>query len=321
MNSTLPDETHVLQCSFLTYYEMKKTTALTAISVTVTIWNGILLVVALIANGLVCTAILINSDLRKRTSNTLLLLLSMSDFFVGLAVQPMYFIRRLLELHDRYVCWVLVTYRVLWHLSIGTSFLILCFISCERYIALFFAFKYKQIISTTRILFFTGFFVISWTLFVISRFLGVESGKYYTAATSFIIIFVTIIIFVYFRIYRLALRHHSQIHSLHQNASTVAKERKVTKTTAYIIGSVLLCYSPLLISLVAVKFFEDKLFHYYVFPITDCMVFCNSTLNPLIYCWRNAELRRCIARLTGIKAREEISWCSGGVQEIKGAVS
>ena len=303
------NETNEIQCLFLTYHEMRKTTALTAMSVTVSVWNGMLLVVALVANGLVCTAILSNNELRLRTSNTLLLLLSMSDFFVGFAVQPMYLLRRLLELHDRYICWVMVTYRVLWHLSIGTSFLILCFIACERYIALFFTFKYKQIITIPRLLLFTGFFVASWTLFVISRFLGLTTDKYYAAATSFIIIFVAIVIFVYVRIYRLAQRHHSQIHCMHQHSSAIARESKVTKTTAYIVGSVLLCYSPLLVSLVAVKFFEPKVFHYYVFPVTDCMVFCNSSLNPLIYCWRNTDLRRCIAKQLGIKfGGENVFW-------------
>ena len=288
---------------------MKKTTALIAMSVAVTVWNGMLLLVALVANGLVCIAILKNNELRLKTSNTLLLLLSMSDFFVGFAVQPMYLLRRLLELQDRYICLVMVIYRVLWHLSIGTSFLILCFIACERYIALFFTFKYNQIITVSRLILFTGFFVASWTLFVISRFLGLTTGKYYATATSFIIIFVAIIIFVYVRIYRLARRHHSQIHCIPQHSSTMARESKVTKTTAYIVGSVLTCYSPLLVSLVAVKFFPAEVFHYYVFPVTDCMVFCNSSLNPLIYCWRNADLRRCVVKLLKIQVgRDNLFW-------------
>ncbi|KAL9959806.1 hypothetical protein ACROYT_G033162 [Oculina patagonica] len=295
-----------IQCLFLIYHEMKKTKPLITMSVIVSVWNGMLLIVALVANGLVCAAILKNSELRSRASNTLLLLLSMSDFFVGFAVQPLYLLRRLLELQDRYICWVMVSYRVLWHLSIGSSFLILCFVACERYIALFFTFRYNQIITISRLVLFTAFFVASWTLFVISRFLGLSTGKYYATATSFIILFVSIIIFVYIRIYRLARRHHSQICCMQSaQSSTIARESKVTKTTAYIVGAVLICYSPLLIALVAVKFFDDKIFHYYVFPVTDCMVFCNSALNPLIYCWRNADLRRCIGRLLGIGVRRE----------------
>lgn len=283
---------------------MKQTKSLITMSVIVSVWNGLLLVVALVANGLVCAAILKNSELRSRASNTLLLLLSTSDFFVGFAVQPLYLLRRLMELQDRYICWVIVSYRVLWHLSIGTSFLILSFVACERYIALFHTFKYNEIITISRLVLFTGFFVASWTLFVISRFLGLSTEKYYAAATSFIILIVSVIIFVYIRIYRLARRHQSQISVMSSTqSSTIVRESKVTKTTAYIVGAVLICYSPLLISLVAVKFFDDKLFHYYVFPVTDCMVFCNSALNPLIYCWRNTDLRRCIRRMVGIRNR------------------
>ena len=293
-----------IQCLFLIYHEMKQTNSLKTMSVIVSVWNGLLLVVALVANGLVCAAILKNSELRSKASNTLLLLLSMSDFLVGFAVQPLYLLRRLLELQERFICWVIVSYRVLWHLSIGTSFLILSFVSCERYIALFYTFKYNEIITVSRLVLFTGLFVASWTLFVISRFLGLSTGGYYAAATSFIILIVSVIIFVYIRIYRLARRHHSQINVMFSTqTTTIARESKVTKTTAYIVGAVLICYSPLLISLVAVKFFDDKLFHYYVFPVTDCMVFCNSALNPLIYCWRNTDLRRCIGRMVGFRSR------------------
>ena len=296
-----------IQCLFLIYHETQQTKSLITMSVIVSVWNGLLLVVAVVANGLVCAAILKNSELRSRASNTLLLLLSMSDFLVGFAVQPLYLLRRLLEMQDRYICWVMVSYRVLWHLSIGTSFLILSFVACERYIALFHTFKYNEIITISRLVLFTGFFVASWTLFVISRFLGLSTGKYYAAATSFIILFVSVIIFIYIRIYRLARRHHSQISVMSTaQSTTIGREGKFTKTTAYIVGAVLICYSPLLISLVAVKFFEDKLFHFYVFPVTDCMVFCNSSLNPLIYCWRNADLRRCIGRMLAIRSKRDM---------------
>ena len=285
----------LIQCLFLTYHKIEKTKSLITLSVIVSVWNGILFGVALVANGLVCTAILKHRELRLKASNTLLLLLSLSDFCVAFAVQPLYTLRRYLELQERYHCWVMLCYRVLWHLSIGTSFLILFFIACERYIALFYTFKYKEIITVPRLVIFTGVFVASWAIFVISRFFGLSTAQYYTAAISFIITFVTFIIFVYIRIFRLARRHHFQIsRMLMAQSSMIARESKITKTTAYIVGAVLTCYSPLLISLVAVKFFDDKIFHYYVFPVTDCFVFSNSALNPLIYCWRNSDLRRCI---------------------------
>ncbi|XP_022802269.1 D(1)-like dopamine receptor [Stylophora pistillata] len=295
-----------IQCSFLIYHKIEKTDSLTTVSVVASVWNGMLFPVALAANGLVCTAILKHRELRVRASNTLLLLLSMSDFFVAFAVQPLYTLRRFLELKERYICWVMLSYRVLWHLSIGTSFIILFVIACERYIALFYTFKYKQIITVPRLVIFTGVFVASWTIFVISRFFGLSTAQYYTAAISFIVTYVTFIIFVYIRIFRLARRHHFQISStLTAQSSTTARESKITKTTAYIVGAVLTCYSPLLMSLVAVKFFDDKIFHYYVFPVTDCFVFCNSALNPLIYCWRNSDLRQCIRMLLQFCERKE----------------
>lgn len=60
------------QCLFLTYPEIKKSKVLIVMFVTLSIWNGILLLFALVANALVCTAILKSKELRIRTSNTLL---------------------------------------------------------------------------------------------------------------------------------------------------------------------------------------------------------------------------------------------------------
>lgn len=80
----------LIQCLFLTYHKIEKTKSLITLSVIVSVWNGILFGVALVANGLVCTAILKHRELRVRASNTLLLLLSMSDFCVAFAVQPLY---------------------------------------------------------------------------------------------------------------------------------------------------------------------------------------------------------------------------------------
>ena len=306
----IPNNNTELQCLFLTYYEMNKTPALVTIYIAASVWNIFLLMTAIIANGFVCTAIVTNHELRT-TWNTLIGVLSVSDFLVAATVQPLYLVRRLMELQERYRCWVVVTYRVLWHLSIGTSFLVLCLIACERYIALFFTFKYKQLVTISRILYLTGFLVASWTVFVISRFIGLQNETYYAAATCFIVVFIGVITVAYVRIFKLARRHHTQIGVMSvETSSKIAREQKLTKTTAYIVGSVLTCYSPLLISIVTMKFFSEEIFHYYVFPITDCMVFCNSSLNPLIYCWRNAELRRRIAKLL-MTARFSISLQKG----------
>ena len=78
-----------------------------------------------------------------------------------------------------------------------------------------------------------------------------------------------------------------------------AKESKALKTTVYVVGAVVMCFMPVVIILLVASFLmvsnswsQSWLSNMGVFvpTVRTCGVL-NSLLNPLIYCWRQREMR------------------------------
>ncbi|CAH3135645.1 unnamed protein product [Pocillopora meandrina] len=68
------------------------------------------------------------------------------------------------------------------------------------------------------------------------------------------------------------------------------RENKVLKKTVFVIGAVVVCLLPLCFCLIAFVIFAP-------FPkLTQTCAMLNSLVNPLIYCWRQKEMRKVIFR-------------------------
>ena len=75
-----------------------------------------------------------------------------------------------------------------------------------------------------------------------------------------------------------------------------AKEHKALKTTVYVVGALLLCFVPVILILVLTG---GELPIYVSVPWIRTFVILNSLLNPLIYCWRQEEMREFAFRFKG----------------------
>ena len=74
------------------------------------------------------------------------------------------------------------------------------------------------------------------------------------------------------------------------------KEKKALKTTVYVIGAVLLCFSPGAVLTILPYIRELKIPYSAPWIITIAML--NSLLNPLVYCWRQREMRQFVFQLS-----------------------
>lgn len=314
------NSTKIIQCLYSMYFIQKPSIAIDVITVFTCFLTGVLSISGAVANLLVCGAILKNRDLQNY-SNILLLLLSFIDFLVAFITQPLYIVRRVLESQHSYICWITLCYRSLWNISIGVSFMVVTLISCERCFALFHPFKYKIHVNVSRLLLTTLLLSGLWIIFVLSRFFGLNNESYYYITTSLLMICIIIITIAHVKIFLLARRHHVQISMTSASCAVsesnetsndkkqgkrrrhhyTAREAKIAKSTAFIVGAVFLCYFPLIIALITSTLInQEYLFHYFIFPWTDVLVFLNCVLNPAIYCWRSRELRTAIVKLTGV---------------------
>ena len=96
--------------------------------------------------------------------------------------------------------------------------------------------------------------------------------------------------------YRETARHKDKIKTQHlpqEDVERFLKENKALKTTLFVVGAVLVCLLPVgFFFIVVVTGLHD------IFPINvQLMQTCamlNSLVNPLIYCWRQKEMRNVI---------------------------
>ena len=102
----------------------------------------------------------------------------------------------------------------------------------------------------------------------------------------------------YVILYRETLRHKKRIKTeqiAQQEVKHFLKENKALKTTVYVVGSLVLCFIPLLflyLSLLAdCLSLKDSV---YFVSFSRVLIMLNSLLNPLIYFWRDKEMRKLV---------------------------
>lgn len=314
------DNASQIVCLYSIYYTEEPNSIMNITTITTCFLTALLSLTGVVANGLVCLAILLNKDLQIN-SNILLLLLSFNDLVVAGISEPLYIVRRLLESQQRYICWITMTYRALWNISVGLSFIAITFISIERCFALFHPFRYKVYVTIHRLLIATLILAVVWVLFVLSRFVGLSTVSFYVITTPMIFSCIILITIAHIKIFKLARWHRRQISlttysNQEQCASKItrksvnytAREAKIAISTGFVVGAVFLCYFPLIVIVITniIMSGRDTLFHYYILPWNDLLVFLNSVLNPLIYCWRSCELRSAIVRLFTFKTKTRV---------------
>ena len=261
------------------------------------VFNNLLTYTAIMLNILTIYAVRKTTSLPK-TLRTLLLSLAVSDIGVGFIVQPFYtsFLVKWLQLNDPKCN----AYKAL--VAIGlifsqASFLNIVAVSVERFLAVHLHLRYQELVTHKRVVVVV---IATWVLSVSNSLLA-----FWNLQEVYWLIFsimgVTCLILtttVYTRIYFIAQRHKNQIQSLqmHQVEQTVemARCKKLVHSAVsffYVYILLLACYLPFLICLriehpsVAIK-------RFWVVSLT--LLFLNSSLNPLIYCWRMRNMRHSI---------------------------
>ena len=112
-----------------------------------------------------------------------------------------------------------------------------------------------------------------------------------------------LVVIVYWRIYIVLKRHKNQIQSLQiqevqqevQNGdlSNFLRLRKSALGTFYVCIVFLICYLPsYILSFLFLARLLSSISYYKAWPYTNTLFFLNSSLNPVIYCWKMGSIRR-----------------------------
>lgn len=286
------------------------------VSLVLCVINGLLCPVTVAGNILVFAAVLRKANLRN-VANTSILCLAFTDLMVGVFVQPSYIIYQASKLSaapDNFPCDQLLIYSFSGVICICMSFLTLILISLERYMAVFYPYRYIEKINSKRVvvLTFTVWCISTGILLAVRFSFGINSSEE-TAVISFVIItnfLVTSIVYV--KIFRLVKRCNAQVNvEMSHNTSTTEndspqsqmhsnpREAKASKTVAFVAGTLFLCFSPTLCATIvdqAGLARKDLLYHV-IYPIAETAVLMNSCINPGIYVWRSHGIRRSLFEL------------------------
>ena len=266
------------------------------------VFNSFLSYTTIILNILTIHAIR-KTALLPKPLRTLLLSLAASDVGVGLLAQPLFI--------SILVSWLKrsridpISFKGLMavmNFFCASSLFNVVTISVDRFLAVHLHLRYQELVTHKRVIAAViSIWLLSaiisssvfWDTYIISRVIWL------VIMTVCLIVVVT----VYWRIYIVLKRHKNQIQSFQiqevrqgvQNGdlSSFSKVRKSTHGTFYVCIVFLICFLPSYILSFLILFRPLNIISLYKARLyTTTLFFLNSSLNPVMYCWKMGSIRR-----------------------------
>ncbi|XP_078354481.1 adenosine receptor A3-like [Oculina patagonica] len=255
------------------------------------------------ANFLVMWAIKKTPSLHT-PSSVLLFSLALSDFATGVFVQPLFVVHSISSLTANFSVYC-ISGAIVYPVGVCLAFVSLSAItaiSFDRYLALALHLRYAAIVTVSRVIKLVLLAIIFLSPVSIYAWFSQENWFQMAALCLFVILGAVAIItipFSYYRIFKILRRHQKQIRNQNSVASRmqgilqvdVSKYKRSVFTILYVLGAILLSYLPGGISFVINLFLKTEVSEF-TLSVGGMMVMLNSSINPLVYCWRIKEIRR-----------------------------
>ena len=227
--------------------------------------------------------------------------LAITDLCVGIVFEPLYVARWTSVVNKRWdICYY--AYLTAYYAAVtlcSVSLITLTAISVDRLLALRLGLRYRQVVTLKR----TRLTAISgWIVSVVgasTSFLNlriVSLCQYIVLAFCFVIT-----ICAYTKIF-MSLRHnqiHVQNHvvqgqSSQVNTLNIARYRKAVHGALWVQVTLVICYLPLFIAVALRRQRGMSLSMFLALQFTLTLLYLNSSLNPVLYCWKNREVRQAV---------------------------
>ena len=261
------------------------------------IFNIITFPITAVLNALVMISVKAKSRLRAYRSNVLLAFLALTDFTVGILVQPTFaaVLIMLLLNEPRGYC-VLQVLRFANFVVVVSSLFHLVLLSGERYIAMKHPFYYVTLVTDGRLLVASA---LAWFLSVFQTVLLFLMSKtmFLRGTTISMSVSLAVIFFCHVTVCFETRRHEKQL-GAQQTTPKARKEfeknKKAVKLTSIILAALLLCFIPGNVANIVVSRFAghvtDEIIFLFAF-LSLSLGFLNSLLNPVIYVLRMKQFR------------------------------
>ncbi|XP_067042429.1 melanocyte-stimulating hormone receptor-like [Acropora muricata] len=234
----------------------------------------------------------------------LLRCLAMSDFCVGVIVQPL-FVAFLLEIASGQRHILFLTFNTFSYTLCGFSLTTAAAISGDRLLALLLGFRYRHTVTLRRV----RCLVVCLLLVVIAMsFMYSLSSWGIANSAGFVIIIIPLFLSVvsHGKIFLKLRQHQAQARRQrvgHEQARpangggipmNIERYKKIVSTIAWVQLALVLCYFPMFIffGLAMATNWHKRGSFFYVCATT--VVYFNSTLNPILFCWKIREVRQAV---------------------------
>ena len=272
------------------------------------VFNGFLCYTTIILNIVTIHAIR-KTALLPKPLRTLLLSLAASDVGVGLLVQPLYISAVVSGLKRKRIdC---ISYKGLYvviNFFCISSLLNVVTISVDRFLAVHLHLRYQELVTRKRVI---AAVISIWLLSIIISSSVFWDPSFFISRVIRVVnmtVCLILVAIIYWRIYIVLKRHKIQIQGLQiqevqqgvQNSdlSSFLKLRKSALGTFHVFVVFLICYLP---SYILLFFPLAPLLRLIslneAWPYVVTLVFLNSSLNPVIYCWKMGPIRRTLMEI------------------------
>ena len=179
------------------------------------------------------------------------------------------------------------------------SLLTVTALSVDRLLALLLGLRYRQVVTFRRTcITVTGFWILS-IVGASTVFLNRRITSWYHYICTPLCLVTTI--FAYTKIF--CTLRHNQIHVQNHVAQgqpsqaiplNIARYRKAVYSALWVQGTLVICYLPygIVVALTSDRGMSSSLYRAWQFTVT--LVYLNSSLNPLLYCWKIREVRQAV---------------------------
>ena len=265
----------------------------------VSVFNFFLSVTGFLGNALSLIALHKESSLHP-PSKLLLRSLATTDLCVNLIVEPLSVAYRMSVVIENWnICPHLSAAGFLTgYILCGVSVATLAELSVDRLLALLLGLRYRQVVTLKRTYLIV---IITWVITAIFSAMWFWNARitlwYGTIAIPLYLIIST---FSYTKIFLTLRQHNTQIHSHNvqqpnqTNQLNIARYKKTFSTAIWLQLTLAACYLPhgVVTALRAKSGLSVSVYHARIYKTT--LIFLNSSLNPILYCWKLDEVRQAV---------------------------
>ena len=262
--------------------------------------NFFFCITAIVGNTLMLIALHKESSLHP-PSKLLYRCLAITDLLVGLISQPstaLYYLSLVAKDRITDFCFYSIAIAsVSFTILSAASLLTMTAMSVDRLLALLLGLRYRHIVTLRRVRALVICFWISSITFASMSFWKFAIPKTYNYTLILLCIVMSAVsyskIFFTLRHSQIQVNHPQQIQpNGGGNSLNIARYRKTVSTAMWVEFTLVACYLPYSIVTAIVTVHGSSPFLDIIWKSTVTLVYLNSSLNPILYCWKIREVRQ-----------------------------